>query len=78
MVNTFEVDTFDLNDLRWCRQDSAILVWDTPLENSILLYSAMTGELLQKHSPSAYAGLGVKNVSISPNNNYMVCTLFDA
>lgn len=77
MVNTFELETFDLNDLKWCRQDSAILVWDTPLENSIFLYSAMTGEILQKHSPSGSPGLGIKNVTISPNSNYMICALFD-
>jgi WD40 repeat protein len=56
LVNTFEVDTFDLNDLTWTKADSAILVWDTPLESK---------------------GLGVKSVSISPNQNFMVASLFD-
>jgi WD40 repeat protein len=76
LVNTFEVDTFDLNDLTWTKADSAILVWDTPLESKILIYSALTGEVLAKHQPGG-TGLGVKSVSISPNQNFMVASLFD-
>jgi hypothetical protein len=49
LVNTFEVETFDLHDLMWTREDTAILVWDTPLESKILIYSAMTGEVLARH-----------------------------
>lgn len=43
LVNTFEVNTFDLADIKWCKKDSAILVWDTPLENKLFVYSALTG-----------------------------------
>lgn len=46
MVNTFEVDTFDMSDFEWCKADSAILIWDTPLENKLLIYSAMTGQVI--------------------------------
>jgi hypothetical protein len=49
IVNTFEVETMDLVDLQWTKEDSAILLWDTALENKVLVYSAMTGELLVKH-----------------------------
>ena len=77
MVNTFEVETFDLNDIKWCRADSALAVWDTPLENAILIYSAMTGEIVQRHQPSPYPGLGLKGVHFSPNHNYVMCALFD-
>jgi hypothetical protein len=44
LVNTFEVDTFDMADLTWCKEDTAILVYDSPLEAKILVYSVMTGE----------------------------------
>ena len=52
LVNTFEVETLDMNDLQWCKLDSAILVWDTPLENKLIIYSALTGEPLAKHMPA--------------------------
>lgn len=78
LVNTFEVHTVDLSDLMWCKQDSAILVWDTPLENTVIVYSAMTGEVLARHHPSTTpGGLGIKQVSQSPNSNFMVAALFD-
>jgi hypothetical protein len=50
LVNTFEVDTFDLSDVMWCKEDTSILVYDSPLEAKILIYSAMTGESLVKHN----------------------------
>jgi hypothetical protein len=77
LINSFEVETFDLADLKWCKADSCILVWDTPLENKILAYSAMTGEVLMRYNPSQNAGLGIKGVYVSPNQNFTLCTLFD-
>jgi hypothetical protein len=50
MVNTFEVDTFDMSDLMWCKSDTAVLVYDSPLDAKILVYSAMTGECVAKHN----------------------------
>jgi hypothetical protein len=50
LVNTFECETLDLVDIMWTKEDSAILVYDTPLENKIIVYSAMTGEPLAKHT----------------------------
>ena len=52
LINSFEIETFDLADLKWCQADSCIMVWDTPLENKILVYSGMTGEVLMRYSPS--------------------------
>lgn len=49
LMNTFETDTLDLTDLFWTKEDSAVLVYDSPLESKILLYSAMTGDLIAKH-----------------------------
>jgi hypothetical protein len=49
MVNTFDVETFDLIDAMWCKEDTAIMVYDTPLEAKILIYSALTGECIVKH-----------------------------
>jgi hypothetical protein len=46
LVNTFEVDTFDLAELMWCKEDTSVLVYDSPLEAKLLVYSAMSGECL--------------------------------
>ena len=83
LVNTFEVDTFDLSDVMWCKEDTSILVYDSPLEAKILIYSAMTGECLVKHnlqmSTTAKLGdstlaLGIKSVTISPNGLYVMAS----
>lgn len=77
LVNTFEVDTFDMVDLMWIKEDTSILVYDTPLEAKILVYSAMTGEALAKHNLNSIPGLGIKSVSISPNGIFMAAAFFD-
>lgn len=59
LVNHLEVETFDLADIQWAREDTTILVLDTPLESKVLLYSAMTGDLLSRFALQG-PGLGVK------------------
>ena len=59
LVNTFEVETFDVQDLLWIKEDTAIVVYDSPLESKVLVYSALTGELLSRHQMPSQ-GLGVK------------------
>ena len=76
LVNCFEVDSFDLADIMWIKEDTAILVYDTPLEAKISIYSAMTGEAVAKHNLSG-PGLGIKSVVVSPNGVYMVAAFFD-
>lgn len=86
LVTTFEAnEAFDAADLAWCREDTAILVYDTPLEAKFWVYSAMTGDCLvrqnlsltQGPSPGAL-GLGIKSVSISPNGIYFAVATFDS
>jgi hypothetical protein len=82
LVNTFEVDTFDAADVIWCKEDTSILVYDSPLEAKVLIYSAMTGECLVKHNFSitnmgGALGLGIKQVSLSLNGFYCVASFFD-
>jgi hypothetical protein len=62
LVNTFEVDIFDLTDLMWAKEDTSILVYDTPLEAKVIIYSAMTGEVVAKHNLMSGPGLGIKQV----------------
>ena len=46
LVNTFEVDTFDAADVSWCKEDTSLMVYDSPLDAKLLIYSAMTGACL--------------------------------
>ena len=76
LINAFEVDTFDLADIMWTKEDTAILVYDTPLEAKVLIYSVMTGEIVAKHNMSS-PGLGIKQVNLSPNGIFMCVAFFD-
>jgi hypothetical protein len=87
MVNTFEIDTFDAADISWCKEDTSIMINDSPLDAKILIYSAMTGVCqaninLQNYSINAKYGdsslaLGIKSVTLSPNQYYAVASFFD-
>ena len=81
LVNTFEVDTFDMADLMWCKEDTSILVYDSALECKFLVYSALTGECtgrpnLQQGS-ACQLGLGIKSVCLSPNLLFTAVAFFD-
>ncbi|KAJ6705305.1 WD REPEAT PROTEIN 8-RELATED [Salix purpurea] len=58
IMGAFSVDTLDLADIEWSPDDSAIVIWDSPLEYKVLIYSP-DGRCLSKYQ--AYeSGLGVK------------------
>lgn len=78
MVNTFETETFDLADIKWIKEDTAICVIDSPVENRVLIYSAMTGEPLAKHLGGQSFMMGVKNLNVSPNGLFMVIGYFES
>lgn len=64
LVNQLEVDTFDLQDLKWINGDTYLLVWDSPLDSKLLLYSVGTRDLLTTYTPDVI-GLGLKSVELS-------------
>lgn len=70
------MDTFDLVDLMWTREDTSICVFDTPLEAKVLIYSSLTGELVARHQWNI-VGMGVKNVLTSPDGVFMTIAFFD-
>ncbi|KAF6150674.1 hypothetical protein GIB67_020757 [Kingdonia uniflora] len=35
----FAVDTLDLTDIKWSPDDSAIVIWDSPIDYKVLIYS---------------------------------------
>lgn len=75
LMNHFQVDTQDMVDLTWAKDDTMIIVWDTPLENKLLIYSATQG-LMLKHEPYQNA-LGYKNVNFSPCGQFLTAGSYD-
>lgn len=75
IMGVFAVDTLDLADVQWSADDSAIVIWDSPLEYKVLIYSP-DGRCLAKYQ--AYeSGLGVKSVSWSPCSQFLAVGSYD-
>nr|GME14638.1 WD repeat-containing protein WRAP73 [Ipomoea batatas] len=75
IMGVFAVDTLDLADIQWSPDDSAIVIWDSPLEYKVLVYSP-DGRCLAKYQ--AYeSGLGVKSLSWSPCSQYLAVGSYD-
>ncbi|XP_075502434.1 uncharacterized protein LOC142540286 [Primulina tabacum] len=75
IMGVFAVDTLDLADIQWSPDDSAIVIWDSPLEYKVLIYSP-DGRCLSKYQ--AYeSGLGVKSVSWSPCSQFLAVGSYD-
>ncbi|KAF6137627.1 hypothetical protein GIB67_036210 [Kingdonia uniflora] len=74
-MGVFAVDTFDLADIEWSPDDSAIVIWDSPLDYKVLIYSP-DGRYLSKYQ--AYkSGLGVKTVTWSSCGQYLAVGSYD-
>ncbi|XP_040947724.1 WD repeat-containing protein WRAP73 isoform X3 [Gossypium hirsutum] len=75
IMGVFAVDTLDMTDIQWSPDDSAIVIWDSPLEYKVLIYSP-DGRCLFKYQ--AYeSGLGVKSVSWSPCGQFLAVGSYD-
>ena len=61
LVSRFNVDTFDLNDISWSKDNTSIVVWDSDLECKFLVYSP-TGNLIKNIQPYKY-GLGIQEAN---------------
>lgn len=75
LMNHFQVETTDLADLKWAKDDTAIIVWDTPIECRLLVYSATQG-LIAQHIPYENA-LGIRSVGFSLNGQFLAAGAYD-
>ena len=75
LVSHFPVDSYDLNDIVWSKDNTSIVVFDSELECKLLVYSP-TGNLMASHEP--YTGqLGIATAKYSPNGSYIACGMND-
>jgi len=75
LVNHFQLDSVDLNDLRWAPDDSAIVVWDNCIDYRLMVYCPAQG-LIAKHQPYENA-LGIKSVEFSQNGQFLAVGSYD-
>lgn len=75
LASYFEVDTHNAEDLKWNPDNTAILVWDNPVNYKLLVYSP-SGELLNKFSAYENA-LGIQSVELSPSGSYIAVGSYD-
>ncbi len=75
LVNHFEVKMTDLQDLQWSKDDTSLIVWENCLECKFIIYSP-NGNVIAQHNPYDLM-LGIKNVSQSPNGNYLAVGYYD-
>jgi WD40 repeat protein len=75
LVSHFQVETTDLADICWSKDNTAIIIWDTCLECKFYVYSP-TGNLITSHTPYEL-NLGIKSVEMSPNGHYLGVGFYD-
>jgi hypothetical protein len=75
LVSHFAVESYDLQDISWSKDNTAIVVIDSVLECKVLIYSP-TGNLLATHEPYKF-NLGIKTFNMSPNGHYLALGFYD-
>merc|ERR1719464_408571 len=79
IVNGFEInDVHDPRDCKWVMGNMGIMVQDNPIECQFVIYSAMTGSIIVKHTPDSHLGLGIRRISFSPNDKQIAVGLYDS
>lgn len=75
LVSHFPVDSYDLQDIMWSKDNTAIIIQDSLLECKFYIYSP-TGNLITQHEPYQW-NLGIKNLNISPNGHFLTVGFHD-
>lgn len=77
IINSFKVITYDLQDIKWTLDNTNnIIVWDSYIECRFIMYSAFDGTIISIVEPYKLE-LGIKNLSISPNGQFIAIGCFD-
>jgi hypothetical protein len=80
----FQPETFDLQDLEFSGDGEHLITWDSHLKCKLLVYKikfSSTGieqvEPAEKFSPYENTSLGIRNVKLSANRQYILAGFFD-
>ena len=83
-LHHFVPETFDLDDFTLSGEGQYLIIWDSPLKCKILVYkinftpSGVSGvSYVAKFSPYENTSLGLREIKISPNKQYIVGGFFD-
>jgi len=75
LIIRFKVDTVDLEDCLWSKDDRVLCVYDNPLEYRFLIYTPRGQKLAQFQ---AYENaLGIKSISFSPKSRFLAVGSYD-
>ncbi|KAI8383073.1 hypothetical protein BD560DRAFT_364711 [Blakeslea trispora] len=75
LLQRFEAETVDLENLKWSPNSMFIAVWDNCIYHRVLVYR-QDGQLYKSYSGYDF-GLGVKSVNWSPNSPMMAIGNYD-
>eukprot|EP00825_Cyclidium_porcatum_P005999 TRINITY_DN12947_c0_g1_i4.p1 TRINITY_DN12947_c0_g1~~TRINITY_DN12947_c0_g1_i4.p1 ORF type:complete len:438 (+),score=78.06 TRINITY_DN12947_c0_g1_i4:103-1416(+) len=75
LLNHFQVETLDLQDILWSKNSMFILAWDNSIQYKFLMFCPNTG-LIFKYQPYDFA-LGIKYVAISNNSSITAIGSYD-
>jgi hypothetical protein len=75
LVSHFQLDSYDLQDILWTKDNTALVIIDSILESKFYVYSP-TGSLIAMHEPYSLS-LGIKAWNFSPNGHYLSIGFYD-
>ncbi|KAI9476565.1 MAG: WD40-repeat-containing domain protein [Benjaminiella poitrasii] len=75
LLHRFEVNTVDLDDIKWCPDSMYIAIWDNCLYHKLLIYR-YDGYLCATYTGYEF-GLGIKCVNWSPNGKLLALGNYD-
>ncbi|KAI8982449.1 WD40-repeat-containing domain protein [Mycotypha africana] len=76
LFQSFEVDTVDLEDLKWSPSSMYIAAWDNCLYYKLLIYR-VDGAICRIYEGDGPSSLGIKCVNWSPNNRFLAVGNYD-
>ncbi|XP_047495985.1 WD repeat-containing protein WRAP73-like [Penaeus chinensis] len=75
LVKHFELATRDIAGLQWANDSSVLVVWESPLEYKVLIYS-LSGQCLANYSAYQWS-LGIKSIAWSPSGQFLAIGSYD-
>lgn len=75
LLQRFEVNTVDLENIKWSSDSAYVAVWDNCIYNTLLVYRP-DGYLCTTYTPYEH-GLGIKSLTWSPNHQLIAIGTYD-